>query len=116
MPEKVATINKSHENPRQLLNNISQQLESMEQSPKFHQYTGMSTQRLEYLSAMVQKEVEWENSSTNKDMAYLRTTGTITSFLTIVIFLLTWSMRHLGLQMQTLKRQLEEHKRATSIE
>ena len=116
MPEEVATINKSHENPRQQLLNISQQLESMEQSPKFRLYTGMTTQRLEYLSAMVQKDLEWENSSTNKDMAYLSTTGTITSFLTIAIFLLTWRMRHLGLQMQTLKRQLEEHERATSIE
>ena len=117
MPEEVATTNKSHENPRQqLLNNISQQLESMEQSPKFHQYTGMTTQRLEYLTAMVQKDLEWENSSTNKDMAYLSTTATITSFLTIAIFLLTWRMRHLGSQLQTLKHQLEEHERATSIE
>ena len=109
-PTKLAT---EDENFRQtLLNSISKQLATINQGKEIHQYTGMNTQRLKHLSAMIEEEIYW-GQKPNAIMVTLYCVIAITS-ITLIIYH-TWgfmNLRCLELKIQKLSEQLCDHEKA----
>ena len=109
-PMQLAT---EDENFRQkLLNNISEQLATINQSNEIHQYTGMNTQRLIHLSAMMEEEILW-GQKPNATMVTLYC-ATVITFIILIIFN-TWGfmkLRCLELKIQKLSKQLCDHEKA----
>ena len=109
-PKQLAT---EDENFRQkLLNNISKQLITINQGKEIHQYTGMNTQRLIHLSAMMDEEILW-GQKPNAIMVTLYC-ATVITFIILIIFN-TWGfmkLRCLELKIQKLSKQLCDHEKA----
>ena len=109
-PMQLAT---EDENFRQkLLNNISEQLATINQSNEIHQYTGMNTKRLKHLSAMIEEELSWgQKPNAVMIMLYCVTASTLITLI-ITLPLGIMKLRYLESKIHKLSKQLCDHEKA----